>query len=114
MAMASKRRLTSTNDIALSVVVKFCVGLKLSPVETLKQIQNVPADGAHGTVLDIDLLGFSLPPHLPYSLDLASLDFHLFPDLMKKLNIGQWFETSLILRIKANEVFFHSMRIGLR
>ena len=65
MAMASKRRLTSTYDIELRVVVKFCVELKLSPVETLKQIQNAPADRAHDTELDIDLLGFSLQPHLP-------------------------------------------------
>ena len=65
MAMASKRRLTSTYDIELRVVVKFCVELKLPPVETLKQIQNAPADCAHDTELDIDLLGFSLQPHLP-------------------------------------------------
>ena len=68
-AMASKRRLTSTYGIELRVVVKFCVELKLSPVETLKQIQNAPAIRAHDTELDIDLLGFSLQPHLPYSLD---------------------------------------------
>ena len=72
MVMALKRRLTSTDDIELRAVVKFCVELKLSPVETLKQIQNIPADRAHDTELDIDLLGFSLPPHLPYNSDLAS------------------------------------------
>ena len=38
--MASKRRITSTDDIELRAVVKFCVGLKLSPVETLKQIES--------------------------------------------------------------------------
>ena len=38
MNMASKRRLTSTDDIELRVVVKFCSGPKLSPVETLEQI----------------------------------------------------------------------------
>ena len=70
MAMASKRRLTSTDDIELCVVVKCCVELKLSPVETLKQSQNAPAGHAHDTGLDIELLGFSLPPHLPYSPDL--------------------------------------------
>ena len=36
------------------------------------QIQNAPADRAHDIELDIDLLGFSLQPHLPYSPDLAS------------------------------------------
>ena len=64
IAMASKWRLTSKDDIELCVVVKFFVELKLSPVETLKQIQNAPVDRAHDTELDIDLLGFSLPPHL--------------------------------------------------
>ena len=72
MAMASKRHLTSTYDIELRLVVKFCGELKLSPVETLNQIQNAPADRAHNTELDIDLFGFSLQPHLPYSPDLAS------------------------------------------
>ena len=72
MAMASEGHLTSTDDIELSVVVKFCVVLKLSPVETPKQIQNSTADHAHYTELDIDLLRISLPPHLPYSPDLAS------------------------------------------
>ena len=86
----------------------FCVGLKLSPVETLKQIQNAPADRANGTELDLDLLGFSLPPHLTYSPDLASLDFHLLPDLTKNLNIVQRCEMSLELRNKAHEVFFFS------
>ena len=56
IAMASKRRLTSTDDIELRVVVKFCVELKLQPVEALKQIQNAPADRTHDTELDIDLL----------------------------------------------------------
>ena len=71
MVMALKQRLTSIDDIELCVVVKFSVELKHSPVETLKQIQNAPADRAHDTELDIDLLGFSFPPHLPYSPDLA-------------------------------------------
>ena len=39
MAMASKRRLTSTDDIELRVVVKFCVELKLSPVKTLNKLK---------------------------------------------------------------------------
>ena len=72
MAMASKRRLTSTDDTELYVVVKFCVKLKFSPVETLKQIHNDPPDRADDTELNIDLLVFSLPTHLPYSPDLAS------------------------------------------
>ena len=72
MVMASKLRLTSTDDIELRVVVKFCAELKLSPVKTHEQIQNAPADRAHNTELDIDLLGFSLPPHLAYSPDLDS------------------------------------------
>ena len=33
--------MTSTDDIELRTVVKFCVGLKLSLVETLKQIESL-------------------------------------------------------------------------
>ena len=36
MAMTSKHRLTSRNDIELRVVVKFRVGLKLSAIENIK------------------------------------------------------------------------------
>ena len=59
MNMAPKRRLTSTDDIEVRVVVKFCSGPKLSPVETLEQIQNAPADRAHDTDLEINLICFS-------------------------------------------------------
>ena len=59
MTIASKRRLASTDDIELRVVVKFCLGPKLSLVETLKQIQNAPADRAHDTDLEINLIGLS-------------------------------------------------------
>ena len=60
MAMASKHRLTSSDDIELRVVVKLRVGLKLSAIETLKLIQNTPADHVHGTELEINLLDISL------------------------------------------------------
>ena len=80
---------------------------------------NASAHRAGDTELDIDLLGFSLLPHPPYSLDLAPLDFRLFPDLKKELR-GQQLETSLELRNKSSEVFYsillcsrHSVRIGL-
>ena len=59
MNMASKRRLASTDDTELRVVVKFCSGPKLSPVETLEQIQNAPADRAHDTDLEINMICFS-------------------------------------------------------
>ena len=59
MNMASKRRLTSIDNIELRVVVKFCSGPKLSPVETLEQIKNAPADRAHDTDLEINLICFS-------------------------------------------------------
>ena len=56
MAMTSKHRLTSRDDIELRVFAKFCVGLKLSPVENIKTISNRASD----TDLEIDLLGVSL------------------------------------------------------
>ena len=59
MTMASKQRLTSTDEIELQVVVKFCLKPKLSPVETLEQIQNAPADRAHDTDLKINMICFS-------------------------------------------------------
>ena len=57
MIMASKRGLASKDDIELRV--KFCLGPKLSPVETLEQIQNAPADRAHDTDLETNLICFS-------------------------------------------------------
>ena len=69
MIMPSKRRLTSKDDIELRVVVKFCSEPKLSPVETLEQIQNAPADRAQDTDLGINLIDLFLLQHLPYSPD---------------------------------------------
>ena len=60
MFMASNRCLTSRNDIRLGVVFQFCVRLRISLVENIKQIQNTSADRAYDTELEIDLLGFSL------------------------------------------------------
>ena len=60
MAMTSKHRLTSRDDIELRLVVKFRGGLKLSAVENIKRIQNTPADPVQGTELEINLLGVSL------------------------------------------------------
>ena len=63
MAMTSKHRLTSRDDIELRVFVKFCVGLKLSPVENIKTIsKHAPTDRAFDTDQEIDLLGVSLLP----------------------------------------------------
>ena len=90
--MTSKRRMTSTDDIDLLVVVKLCVGLKLSPLYT-------------DTELVIDLLDFSLLPHLPHNPDIAPLGLSLFPDQKKELR-AQRFETSLELRNKAHRVIF--------
>jgi len=38
-------------------------------------------------------LGFHFLDHAPYSLDLASSDYHLFPELKKQLNGGHFFPT---------------------
>ena len=82
--MASQRRLTSTDDIELRVVVKFCSGPKLSPVKTLKQIQNAPADRAHDTDLEIDLLGVSYNTCRIVRIE-PPLELRLFPDLTNEL-----------------------------
>ena len=60
MAMTSKHRLTSRDDIELRVVVKFRVGLKLSAVKNIKTNSKHPADPVHGTELEINLLDVSL------------------------------------------------------
>ena len=80
MTMASKRRLTSTDDIELRAVVKFCSGPKLSPLETLKQNQNAPADHTHDTDLTNDLLGFSYNTCRIGRMQ-PPLELRLFPDL---------------------------------
>ena len=50
MAMTSKHRLTSRDDIELCVVVKFRVGLRLSAVENIKTNSKTPlADPVHDT-----------------------------------------------------------------
>ena len=96
MTMALKRRLTSTDDIELRVVVKFCSRPKFSPVEKLKQILNASADRAHDTDLEINLICFyystcrivRIEPHPPPPLELR-----LFPDLTKEIRV-QRFETT--------------------
>ena len=61
MAMISKYRLTSRDDIELRVVVKFRVGLKPLAVENIKtNLKKTPADPVHGTELENNLLGVSL------------------------------------------------------
>ena len=62
MAMTSKHRLASRDDIESRVVVKFRVGLKLSAVENIITNSNTPADPVHGTELEINLIGVSLLP----------------------------------------------------
>ena len=85
MTMASKRRLPLTDDIVLRVIIKFCSGPKLSPVETLNQMQNAPADRAHNTDLEIDLLGFSYNTCRTVWIEAPpTLELRLFPDLTKK------------------------------
>ena len=113
-----KTVLDITDDIELRVVVKFCSRSKLSLVETLKQIQNAPADLAHDIDLDINLIGFSYntcrivrieppPPPPPPPLELC-----LFPDLTKELRV-QLFKTTWHYATGHLKYFFHSVRIGL-
>ena len=91
MNMASKRLLTSTDDIELRVVVKFCSGPKLSPVETLEQIQNAHADRAHGTDLEINLICFSYNTCRKCIVRIEPLlELRLFPDLTKELRVQRF------------------------
>ena len=93
MVMASKQRMTSTDD------VERCVWLSCFVWDShflcsipLNQLKN-PAHYADDTELDIELLGCSLLPPLLYNPDIATLNFRLFPDLKKGFRV-QRFETS--------------------
>ena len=89
MNMASKRRLTSTDDIELQVVAKFCSGPKFSPVETLEQIQNFPVDHTHDTDLEINLICFSYNTCRIVRIE-PLLELRLFPDLKKDFRVQRF------------------------
>ena len=42
---------------------------------------NAPARRAESTQIEINLLGFEIFEHPPYSPDLAPMDFRVFPEL---------------------------------
>ena len=92
MTMASKGRLTLTDDTELRMFVKFCSGPKLSPVETQEQIQNAPADRALDTDLEINLICFSYNICRIVRIE-PPLELHLFPNLTKEPRV-QRFETT--------------------
>ena len=82
MTMTSKHRLTSRDDIELRVVVKFCVGLKLSAVEYIKtnfkktlQILFTVQNWKLTCLVSVSYYNLLCSP------DSALLDFRLFPDL---------------------------------
>ena len=58
---------------------------------------NAPAHRAASTMLDISLLGFEVLEHLPYSPDLAPMDFRVFPE-MKAFLRGRKFDSVQELR----------------
>ena len=94
MTMASNRRMTSKDDIELRVVVKFCSGPILSPVETLEQIQNSPADRAHDTDLEINPIRFFYNTcRIVWIEPPPPLELGMFPGLTKELRV-QRFETT--------------------
>ena len=55
---------------------------------------NAPAHRALATQKKLAYLGFQCPDHSPYSLDLAPLDYHLFPGLKKQLK-GRHFSSNM-------------------
>ena len=82
MAMTSKHRLTSRDDIKLRVVVKFIVGLNLSAGENIKTNSKQPLEILF-TVQNWELTCLVSVSYynLLYIPDLALLDFCLFSDL---------------------------------
>ena len=84
MAMTSKHRLTSRDDIELRVVVKFRVGLNISAVENIKTNSKHPCRSCSVFTVQnwkLTCLVSVSYNNLLYSPDLALLDFRLFPDL---------------------------------
>jgi histone-lysine N-methyltransferase SETMAR len=59
------------------------------PVKVTKEVlflhENAPAHRALATQKKLAYLGFHFLDQPPYSLDLASSDYHLFPGLKKQL-----------------------------
>jgi len=55
---------------------------------------NAPAHRALATQKKLANLGFQCPDNLPYSLDLAPSDYHLFPGLKKQLK-GRHFSSDV-------------------
>lgn len=64
---------------------------------------NAPAHTATSTQLEIDLLGFELIKHPPYSPDLAPFDFAIFPTIKSHLK-GYKFESFKQLQNTTNAI----------
>ena len=69
---------------------------------------NAPAHTSVVPTAKLVELGYELPPHPPYSPDLAPCDFFLFPNLKKSL-AGQKFESNEEV-IAATEAYFADLQ----
>ena len=64
---------------------------------------NAPAHRANSTQLEIDLLGFEVLEHPPYSPNLAPMDFRTFPDVKHDLR-GKRFNNAHELTFAARKI----------
>ena len=69
---------------------------------------NAPAHTSAVATAELVEFGYELPPHPPYSPDLAPCDFFLFPNLKKSL-AGQKFESNEEI-IAATEAYFADLQ----
>lgn len=64
---------------------------------------NAPGHCAQSTQLEISLLGFETLEHLPYSPDLAPMDFRVFPEIKAQLR-GKRFDSGMDLQIETQRI----------
>ena len=75
----------------------------IDPERIIFHQDNAPGHRADSTMLEINLLGFELLQHPPYSPDLAPLDFRVFPEIKAALR-GERFEDARELSIFTQNV----------
>ena len=76
---------------------------ELDPEQVIFHQDNAPGHRADSTLLEINLLGFEILRHPPYSPDLAPLDFRVFPEIKAALR-GIRFDNPSQLRRQIQDV----------
>ena len=75
----------------------------VNPEDIILHQDNAPPHTASTTQLEIDVLGFQRLAHLPYSPDLAPIDFRVFPEVKSQLR-GIHFNSANELMLKTQGI----------